>query len=278
MPAMVPGDRGQRELIGADEPYARRGGRDETNLACRLTSGGSYIRITVADMHWRDWYPTAHNGRNFNWLPDSGGYRVFSASLFSREPPRDFGVFRPRGAIWLPSPPPPLRAGRLLWESAPRFSPPSPAQKAYSIWPTGYISYRRPGDPEPFVSPDDGLGIALLDLPWIKAGPVARFIDERTLSGGFGTFGNNETSSACIMSDLRPSSAAFWNSGQPNSSAPASRHARELAAPKASMPTSNLDLSSSYGAFTFSAGPRFQFGDDRFVSAYFLGDTRRKHS
>ena len=66
-----------------------------------------------------------------------------------------------------------------------------PGAKSVSIWPTGYITYRRPGDPEPFVSPDDGFGIALLDLPWIKAGPVARFISERTLSGGVGTLGNN---------------------------------------------------------------------------------------
>ena len=33
--------------------------------------------------------------------------------------------------------------------------------------------------------------MALLDLPWIKAGPVARFISERTLSGGFGSIGSN---------------------------------------------------------------------------------------
>jgi outer membrane protein len=66
-----------------------------------------------------------------------------------------------------------------------------PGASSVSIWPTGYISYRRPGEPEPFVSPDDGLSIALLDLPWIKAGPVARFISGRTLSGGFGSIGSN---------------------------------------------------------------------------------------
>jgi hypothetical protein len=44
-----------------------------------------------------------------------------------------------------------------------------------------YISYRRHGGPRPFISPNDGFGIALLDLPWIIAGTVARFISERTL-------------------------------------------------------------------------------------------------
>ena len=34
---------------------------------------------------------------------------------------------------------------------------------------------------------------SLLDLPWIKAGPVARFISQRTLSGGSGTLGNNDS-------------------------------------------------------------------------------------
>ena len=69
--------------------------------------------------------------------------------------------------------------------------------------------YIRPpaGRSEPFVSPDDGFGIALLDLRWIKAGPVGRFISERTLSGGFGTLATTTASTACIMSASRPNLA-----------------------------------------------------------------------
>ncbi|MGO9846550.1 MAG: MipA/OmpV family protein, partial [Methylocella sp.] len=92
-----------------------------------------------------------------------------------------------------PAPPAPVEGWTLTLAVGPEVFTSFPGAKSVSIWPTGYISYRRPGEPEPFVSPDDGLGIALLNLPWIKAGPVARFISQRTLSGGFGTLGNNDS-------------------------------------------------------------------------------------
>ena len=91
-----------------------------------------------------------------------------------------------------PPPQPPAPQGWIITLGiGPEVFTSFPGASSVSIWPTGYITYRRPGEPEPFVSPDDGLSIALLDLPWIKAGPVARFISERTLSGGFGSIGSN---------------------------------------------------------------------------------------
>ena len=144
-----------------------------------------------------------------------------------------------------------------------------PGASSVSIWPTGYISYRRPGEPEPFVSPDDGISIALLDLPWIKAGPVARFISERTLSGGFGSIGNNRNFFGLHNIGFTAELGGFlelW----PTDFIRARLEARQgVSGAQGFDGNVELDLVQRYGAFTFAAGPRFQLGDDQFVSAYF---------
>jgi MipA family protein len=144
-----------------------------------------------------------------------------------------------------------------------------PGASSVSIWPTGYISYRRPGELEPFVSPDDGLGIALLDLPWIKGGPVARFISERTLSGGFGSIGNNENFFGLHNVGFTAELGGFlelW----PTDFIRARLEARQgVSGAQGFDANIELDVVERYGPWTFSAGPRFQFGDTQFMNAYF---------
>jgi outer membrane scaffolding protein for murein synthesis (MipA/OmpV family) len=144
-----------------------------------------------------------------------------------------------------------------------------PGASSVSIWPTGYIAYRRPGEPEPFVSPDDGLSIALLDLPWIKAGPVARFISERTLSGGFGTIGNNRNFFGLHNIGFTAELGGFlelW----PTDFIRARLEARGGVSGAHGFDANiELDVVERYGPWTFSAGPRFRFGDNQFMNAYF---------
>lgn len=171
------------------------------------------------------------------------------------------------------APPPPAPAPVEGWTVTLGFGPEVfnsfPGSKSLSMWPTGYISYRRPGEPEPFVSPDDGFGIALLDLPWIKAGPVARFINERTLSGGFGTIGNNDNFFGLHNVGFTAELGGFlelW----PTDFFRARFEARQGVSGSQGFDANiELDVVEHYGNFTFSAGPRFQLGDNHFVSEYF---------
>jgi outer membrane protein len=144
-----------------------------------------------------------------------------------------------------------------------------PGASSVSIWPTGYITYRRPGEPEPFVSPDDGISIALLDLPWIKAGPVARFISERTLSGGFGSIGNNQNFFGLHNIGFTAELGGFlelW----PTDFIRARLEARGGVSGAHGFDANiELDVVERYGPWTFSAGPRFRFGDNQFMNAYF---------
>ena len=144
-----------------------------------------------------------------------------------------------------------------------------PGAKSVSIWPTGYLTYHRPGEPEPFISPDDGFGIALLDLPWIKAGPVARFISQRTLSGGFGVLGNNDSFYGLHNIGFTAELGGFlelW----PTSFFRARLEARQgVSGAQGFDGNVELDLVGRYDAFTAAIGPRFRLGDDQFVGAYF---------
>jgi hypothetical protein len=153
------------------------------------------------------------------------------------------------------APPPParLRAG-VTRGVGPEVFTSFPGAQSVSIWPTGYISYRRPGEPEPFVSPDDGLGIALLDLPWIKVGPVARFISQHTLSGGFGTLGNNDNFYGLHNVGFTAELGGFlelW----PTDFFRARLEARQGVSDAQGFDGNvELDVVQHYGAFTFAAG------------------------
>lgn len=169
-----------------------------------------------------------------------------------------------------PAPPPAPEGWIVTLGIGPNVFTSFPGAKSVSIWPTGYITYHRPGEPEPFVSPDDGLGVALLDLGWLKAGPVARFISQRTLSGGFGTIISNNQNffglhdigfTAELGGFLEIWPAEFFR---------ARFEARQgVSGARGFDANLSLDLIQKYGPFTFSAGPRFQFADTRFVSAFF---------
>ncbi|MCI0736178.1 MAG: MipA/OmpV family protein [Beijerinckiaceae bacterium] len=171
----------------------------------------------------------------------------------------------------LPPPPPPAPAGWIVTLGiGPNLFTSFPGASSVSLWPTGYLTIHRPGEPQPFVSPDDGLGIALLDLGWVKAGPVARFISERTLSGGFGTvIGNNQNFFGLHDIGFTAEIGGFveiW----PAEFFRARFEARQgISGARGFDANVAFDLIQRYGLFTFSAGPRLQFADTRFVNAFF---------
>jgi len=169
-----------------------------------------------------------------------------------------------------PQPPPPPQGWIVTLGLGPNLFTSFPGASSVSIWPTGYITFHRPGEPEPFVSPDDGFGISFLDLGWVKAGPVARFISERTSGRPFGTiigsngnfFGLHDVGfTAEVGGFLELWPADFFR---------ARFEARQgVSGARGFDANISLDWVGKYGLFTLSAGPRFQFGDSQFTNAYF---------
>lgn len=173
-----------------------------------------------------------------------------------------------RAADLAPVAPAPVEGWVITLGVGPNVFTSFPGAKSYSVWPTGYISYHRPGDPAPFISPDDGLGIALLDLGWIKAGPVARFIERRGLSGGF--LGGSNWSFYGLHNVGFTAELGGFLELWPTENFRIRLEARQgITGAQGFDGNIELDYVQRLGAFTFSAGPRFQFGDDQFNRAYF---------
>lgn len=138
-----------------------------------------------------------------------------------------------------------------------------PGARAVTVWPTGTLDLRRPGEPVPFSSPDDGFGLSLLDYGWIKAGPVARIVPARSTSNGNGAFYGlpyvGWTLELGIYGEL-------WFG----------EHFRARAEVRQGVNGSDgldsniaLDAVQKWGAFTFAIGPRLQLGDTQYMNAYF---------
>ena len=199
----------------------------------------------------QDWVATLSYAQRFSL---AGLFAIAASAATAAEPP----------------PQPPAPQGWIVTLGiGPEVFTSFPGASSVSIWPTGYITYRRPGEPEPFVSPDDGFSIALLDLPWIKASPDARFISERTLSGSFGTIGNNQNFFGLHNIGFTAELGGFlelW----PTDFIRARLEARGGVSGAHGFDANvELDVVERYGPWTFSAGPRFRFGDNQFVNAYF---------
>ncbi|MCI0465934.1 MAG: MipA/OmpV family protein [Beijerinckiaceae bacterium] len=171
----------------------------------------------------------------------------------------------------LPPPPPPVPQGWVITLGiGPNLFTSFPGASSVSLWPTGYITARRAGEPVPFVAADDGLGIALFDIGWLKAGPVARFISQRTVGGSFGTvIGNNQSFFGLHDIGFTAELGGFveiW----PAEFFRARFEARQgISGARGFDANIAFDFIQKFGLFTLSAGPRLQFADTRFVNAFF---------
>lgn len=162
-----------------------------------------------------------------------------------------------------PQPAPPESGWTLTIGVGPEVQTAFPGSKAVSVWPTGNFAYRRPGEPLPFSSPDDGFGIALLDFGWIKAGPVGRVIPERGLSNGNGAFfGLPNVGWTLELGGF----VELW----------ANEHLRARGEVRQGVNGNNgldanieLDAIERINAFTLAFGPRLAFGDSQYMNAYF---------
>ncbi len=138
-----------------------------------------------------------------------------------------------------------------------------PGSKTYTVLPTGVISRWRPGEPEPFIAPDDGFGIDLFDYGSFKAGPVARFISRRGLSDGNGNFfGLHNVDWTLELGGF----AEYWVMNMFRAHVEVRQAVNGNHGLEANL---SLDAVERWGAWTFSAGPRLAYGDDTFMSAYY---------
>lgn len=138
-----------------------------------------------------------------------------------------------------------------------------PGSRAVTIWPTGTFAYQRPNAPPPFTSPDDGLSLALLDLNWLKAGPVGRVVPQRGLSNGNGAFfGLPNVDTTVELGGF----LELWLSDNLRTRLEVRQGVNGHQGLDANV---EIDAVERYGPFTFALGPRLALGDDQYMRAYF---------
>jgi outer membrane protein len=146
----------------------------------------------------------------------------------------------------------------------PELQPSFPASKTFTVWPIGHFEYARPGDPPTFSAPDDGFDIALLNLGWFKAGPVARVIPSRGLSNGNENFyGLHNIGWSLELGGF----AEVWT---------ANDHLRTRVELRQAVNGHNgleanveIDAVDRLGPWTLSLGPRLALGNSTYMNAYF---------
>jgi outer membrane protein len=145
----------------------------------------------------------------------------------------------------------------------PQVIPSFPGARTYRVWPTGTLAWRRQGDPDSFTAPDDGFGLAVFDLGWLRAGPVGRVLPRRGLSNGNGNFyGLHNVGWTLEIGGFADLWLAPFLRTRLEVRQGVNGH-RGLDANVA------IDGIARYGAFTFSLGPRLALGNATFMNAYF---------
>jgi outer membrane protein len=144
----------------------------------------------------------------------------------------------------------------------PQISPKFPGADTYGITPMPVFGLRRPGDPIPVESPDEGFGIGLLGRRGVvDIGPVVQFIAKRD---------PQDVGAAVEEVDISVEVGAFVNLNL----APWLRLRAEGRKAVTGHEGWNGDVSADFvlrGGDTtvFTIGPRARIADDRFHQAYF---------
>jgi len=139
-------------------------------------------------------------------------------------------------------------------------SPSFPGSRLMRPYPFPALNFREIGEAERFATPDDGFGLALVDAYGFRAGPVANFTFHRGQRDGlFGLHNIKLTHEVGGFVEATPSDNFR-----------ARLELRQgIDGHGGFVATLGADYHRGIGAFHVSAGPRLNFGDNRYASAYY---------
>lgn len=138
-----------------------------------------------------------------------------------------------------------------------------PGSKTYTVVPNGQLARWKAGQPEPFIAPDDGFSIDLVDIAGFSFGPVGRYISRRGLSDGNGNFFGLHNVGWSLELGVY---GEYWIMNFLRTHLEVRQAVNGHKGLEA-----NLSIDGVYrmGPWTFSAGPRVGYGDGTFMNAYY---------
>jgi outer membrane scaffolding protein for murein synthesis (MipA/OmpV family) len=162
-----------------------------------------------------------------------------------------------------PLAPPPVQDDWIVTLSGQAsFGPSYPGARRYDF--SGYpgVSLRRAGEPEWFGTPDDGFSFAFYKNDLFRVGAVGRLVGDRSSHDNSALRGMPYVPYSLELGGFAEVSPVSWGRLRVELRQAVSGHDGLVG-------TVGGDIWQSVNRFTFSVGPRFYFGNDKYASTYF---------
>ena len=161
------------------------------------------------------------------------------------------------------TPPPGTTADWIVDVSAMGGIAPSfPGAKNYSFFGLPGIAIRRVGEPERFSAPDDSVSLAILKNSLFAIGPAGRWISDRSVRNYPELFGLNDVSASIELGGFVEFTPVSWGRIRGEVRKAVSGYDGWAA-------SLGADVWQKFGRLTLSIGPRLDFGNDQYASAFF---------
>lgn len=139
-------------------------------------------------------------------------------------------------------------------------SPSFPGSGQMRPYPFPAVAVRRVGEPETFSTPDEGFGFPLVDLGYVRAGPVANFVFQRGQRDGL--FGLRRIG-------LTHEIGGFVEANPMDHFRVRAEMRQGVDGHEGFVAAFYADAYETIGKFRISVGPRINFGDNNYANAYF---------
>ena len=139
-------------------------------------------------------------------------------------------------------------------------APSFPGSAQLRPYPFPSIAFRSIGEVERFSAPDDGFGLALVDIGVLRAGPVANFVFKRGERDGL--FGLRRIG-------LSHEIGGFVEATPTDHFRLRAELRQAIDGHRGFVAGLGADVFGGAGQLRLSAGPRLNFGDNRYANAYF---------
>ena len=158
--------------------------------------------------------------------------------------------------------PPPIFT--VIIAGGPEVTTSFPGSKSYIVLPSIHIAYLKPGERDPFYTPDDSFDFAIFDTGFFRAGPAANFVNRRGLSDGNGQFfGLHNVHNSVELggfAEIYPLQDHLRIRGEIR---------QAVTGHHGLVGTIGADAIQRIGPFQVSVGPRVKFGDQTYMNNFF---------
>lgn len=141
-------------------------------------------------------------------------------------------------------------------------SPSYPGAKTYSFYGLPGVAIRHYGEPERFSSPDDSVSLAVLKNQLFAIGPAGNWVGARTIRNNPALYGLSDVNASIELGAFAEFTPTDWLRVRAEAR-------KAVTGYDGWVGLIGADVWHKFGKWTLSIGPRFDFGNDQFATAFF---------